>query len=114
MEFVSIDLWAANLEPVVPDLQVWLAALEMQVAQTVARGGHILVLPEFACAQWLSFAPADMAEADTLEWLFECGEVALDAIAAMSAKHGVSILAGTIPFLTEPECGTIVGFDLYL
>ncbi|WP_108485332.1 nitrilase-related carbon-nitrogen hydrolase [Oceaniglobus ichthyenteri] len=111
MEFVSIDLWAANLEPVVPDLQVWLAALEMRVAQTVARGGHMLVLPEFACAQWLSFAPADMAEADTLEWLFECGEVALDAIAAMSAKHGVSILAGTIPFLTEPVDGVPTYFN---
>ncbi|SFD29983.1 hypothetical protein [Tropicimonas isoalkanivorans] len=41
MEFVSIDLCAVNLEPVVPDLQVWLAALEMRVAQTVARGGHM-------------------------------------------------------------------------
>lgn len=64
MEHVSIDLWAANLEPRVQDLQTWLAALEARIAQTAARGGHMLVLPEFACAQWLNFAPADMAKAD--------------------------------------------------
>ncbi len=60
MEYVSINLWAANLQPVVSDLQTWLARLEALVAQTAARGGYMLVLPEFACAQWLSFTPIDM------------------------------------------------------
>ncbi len=98
MEHVSIDLWASNLEPVVPDLATWLAVLEARVAQTAARGGHMLVLPEFACAQWLSFAPLDLPEANTMGWLSECGEIALNAVADMSARHGISILAGTIPF----------------
>ena len=111
MDYVSIDLWAANLEPVVPDLQSWLAKLEARVAQTAARGGHMLVLPEFACAQWLGFAPADMPKSDTLGWLFECGETALDAIAAMSATYGVSILAGTIPFPTETVDGDTPYFN---
>lgn len=105
MENVSIDLWAANLEPVVQDLQTWLAALEARVAHIAARGGHMLVLPEFACAQWLSFAPADLPTANKMGWLFECGKIALDAIAAMSATSGVSILAGTIPFPAEPVNG---------
>ena len=105
MEHVSIDLWAANLEPVVQDLQTWLAGLEARVAQTAARGGHMLVLPEFACAQWLSFAPLDLPKSNIMGWLFECGEIALDAIAAMSAKYGVSILAGTIPFAAAPIDG---------
>lgn len=109
MEHVSIDLWAANLEPRVQDLQTWLAALERRVAQTAGRGGHMLVLPEFACAQWLNFAPADMAEADTLGWLFECGKIALDAIAVISANYGVSILPGTIPF----AAGTVDGIATY-
>ncbi|WP_138934684.1 nitrilase-related carbon-nitrogen hydrolase [Roseovarius arcticus] len=105
MEYVSIDLWAANLEPVVQDLQTWLAGLEARVVQTAARGGHMLVLPEFACAQWLSFAPADLPLGNTMGWLFECGEIALDAIAAMSAHYGVSILAGTIPFAAGVQDG---------
>ena len=105
MEHVSIDLWAANLEPVVQDLHTWLAALEAQVAQTAGRGGHMLVLPEFACAQWLSFAPVDLPPATTMGWLFEIGELALDAVAAMSAQYGVSILAGTIPFAAGIQDG---------
>ncbi|MFX0546238.1 nitrilase-related carbon-nitrogen hydrolase [Roseovarius sp. S1116L3] len=98
METVSIDLWAANLEPVVPDLKKWLIELEARVAQTAARGGHMLVLPEFACAQWLSFAPLDLPKNDVMGWLFDCGQIALESIAVMSTTHGVSILAGTIPF----------------
>jgi predicted amidohydrolase len=111
MEYVSIDLWASNLEPIVPDLQAWLAGLEARVAQTAARGAHMLVLPEFACAQWLSFAPGDLPTHHTMGWLFECGEVALDAIAAMSAQYGVSILAGTIPFPADPVDGVPAYFN---
>lgn len=110
METVSIDLWAANLQPEMPDLQTWLAGLEVRVAQTAARGGHMLVLPEFACAQWLSFAPTDLPTENTMGWLFECGQIALDAIAIMSTTHGISILAGTIPF----AAGTAEGVPTYL
>lgn len=111
MENISIDLWAANLEPAVPDLTTWLAELEARVAQTSARGAHMLVLPEFACAQWLSFAPADLPKANKLGWLFECGQIALDAIAAMSERYGVSILAGTIPFAAGPVDGEPTYFN---
>ncbi|MFW8637511.1 nitrilase-related carbon-nitrogen hydrolase [Cribrihabitans pelagius] len=110
MEHVSIDLWAANLEPAVPDLNTWLNQLEARVAQTAARGASMLVLPEFACAQWLSFAPADLPKDNILGWLFECGQLALDAVAAMSARYGVSILPGTIPFAAAP----IDGVPVYL
>ncbi|MFW8592850.1 nitrilase-related carbon-nitrogen hydrolase [Cribrihabitans neustonicus] len=105
MEHVSIDLWASNLEPAVPDLGVWLAQLEARAAQTAARGAHMLVLPEFACAQWLSFAPAGLPPNEILGWLAEQGESALDAIAAMSARQGISILPGTIPFAAAPVNG---------
>tara|TARA_R110002124_G_scaffold276772_1_gene447713 strand:- start:1602 stop:1829 length:228 start_codon:yes stop_codon:yes gene_type:complete len=61
----------------------------------------MLALPEVACAQWLSFAPADMHKSGTLARLFARGETALDIIATMSATYGVSILVGTNPFPTE-------------
>lgn len=111
VEHVSIDLWAANLEPVVPDLATWLAGLDVRVAQTAARGGYMLVLPEFACAQWLSFAPIDLPTENTMGWLFECGEIALDAIAEMSVRHGVSILAGAIPFAAGLKNGVPTYFN---
>ncbi|MEB8386922.1 hypothetical protein OO012_06765 [Rhodobacteraceae bacterium KMM 6894] len=106
MEYVSVDLWAANLEPQVPDLATWLSGLEARVAQTAARGAHMLVLPEFACAQWLSFAPVDLPAARVMAWLSETGVVALDAIAALSTHYGVSILPGTIPHAVDDTSDT--------
>ncbi len=111
MEFVSVDLWASNLQPVMPNLQTWLAEVEARVAQTAARGGHMLVLPEFACAQWLGFAPVDLPTHHTMGWLFECGEIALDAVAVMAARYGVTILAGTIPFPADPVEGVPAYFN---
>lgn len=80
------------------NLETWLQRLEGRVAQTSARGAHLLVLPEYACAQWLSFAPADLPKVATMGWLSECGRIALDAIAIMAAKWSVTILPGTMPF----------------
>lgn len=109
MEHVSIDLWATNLEPLLPDLAAWLSRVDERAAQTAARGAHMLVLPEFACAQWLSFAPADLPAANIMGWLAECGTLALNAIADISSRHGVTILPGTIPFLA----GSVDGVPTY-
>ncbi len=106
MDNISIDFWATNLEPALPDLQTWMTQLDTRVAQTAARGGHMLTLPEFACAQWLSFAPLDLAPSLTMGWLADVGAGALDGVATIAAEHGVAILAGTIPHRTLAADGT--------
>ena len=105
MDHVSIDLWATNLEPLLPDLETWLLRVDARAAAAAARGAHMLVLPEFACAQRLSFAPVDLPAAQIMGWLAECGNGALDAIAAMATHYGISILPGTIPFPSSPVDG---------
>ena len=97
MEHISIDLWAANLEARPPDLASWLAAVDRRLSDAAARGAHLLVLPELACTQWLSFAPADLPPRNTLGWLAEMGDEALRTLAGLSTRHGVSLLPGTIP-----------------
>ena len=97
MEYVSIDLWAANLEVRPPDLATWLARVEQRLAAAAARGAQMLVMPEYACAQWLAFAPADLPPENQLGWLAEIGSEALRSLAALSAQYGVSLLPGTIP-----------------
>ncbi len=97
MEHISLDLWAANLEVRPPDLASWIARLEHRLADSAARGAQMLVLPEFACAQWLAFAPADLPPERQLGWLAEIGDGALRTMAAFSARYGVSLLPGTIP-----------------
>lgn len=97
MEHISIDLWAANLEVQPQDLATWLARLEHRLAGAAARGAHMLALPEFACAQWLSFAPADLPPTGQLAWLAEIGTAALASMAALVEHYGVALLPGTIP-----------------
>jgi predicted amidohydrolase len=97
VEHVSIDLWAANLEAPVPDLESWMARVDARLANAAARGVHLLALPEFACAQWLSFAPADLPANAQLGWLADVGVIALETLTSMSERYGVSVLPGTIP-----------------
>lgn len=97
MESVSIDLWAANLEVPTPDLASWLARLEQRLAAAAARGADMLVLPEYACAQWLAFAPLDLPASGILGWLAALGEQARPAMAELAARYGVSLVPGTIP-----------------
>ncbi len=97
MEHISLDLWAANLEVRVPDLASWLARLEHRLAGAAAHGSQMLVLPEFACAQWLSFAPTDLPAERQLGWLADVGDEAIGEMARLSAQHGVSLLPGTLP-----------------
>jgi predicted amidohydrolase len=96
-ESVSLELWAANLEAVTPDLASWLVRLEQRIAQAAARGSEILVLPELSCAQWLSFAPPDLPPAGQLGWLAEVGATAVPAMAKLAAAYGVCLLPGTVP-----------------
>ena len=111
MEHVSIDLWAANLEPAMPNLQSWIDNVEVRIAHASERRAQMLVLPEFACAQWLSFAPPDLPAQDILGWLSECGQGALDSISELSVRYGISVLAGTIPFAAGPRDGTPAFFN---
>lgn len=97
MENISLDLWAANLEVREPDLSSWLARLEHRLANAAARDAHMLVLPELACAQWLSFAPADLPAERQLGWLADVGDEAIREMGRLSAAHGVSLLPGTLP-----------------
>ena len=97
MEHISLDLWAANLEVAVPDLATWLGRVETRMASAAARGCQLLVMPEFACAQWLSFAPHDLAVAGQLAWLSAVGQDALASMKRLSVAYGVSLVPGTIP-----------------
>jgi len=96
-EYVSLDLWAANLEILTPDLASWLARVEIRLADSAARGAAALVMPEYSCAQWLAFAPPHLAPQERLGWLADVGVDARASMAALATHYGVSLLPGTIP-----------------
>ncbi len=61
METLSAALCATNLEVPASSLEAWAAFLDARMQELQQGGFRLLVLPEFACAQWLSFAPANLA-----------------------------------------------------
>lgn len=101
MDVISVDLWATNLEIADQNLEEWLARVELRLADAAARQVDLLVLPEFCCAQWLSFAPLDLPETQQLEWMSGIALVALDRLRSLSKAYNVAIIPGTVPFLDD-------------
>jgi predicted amidohydrolase len=98
VETLTIALWATNLEPPLTSLADWLARVEARVAEAQGAGAGLLVMPEFACAQWLSFAPPGLAAHDQVPWLAGMAEQVLPALKQLPARYGLALLPGTMPF----------------
>jgi len=98
METISVALWAINLEPPATTLAGWVAGVEARMAEAHAAGARLLILPEFACAQWLSFAPSGLPLNQQVGWLASLTGEALAALGPLPARYGVTLLPGTMPF----------------
>ena len=66
------------------------------------------MLPEFACAQWLGFAPVGLPLDQQVPWLASLTEPALAALGPLPARYGVALLAGTMPTaVPDPDGGPL-------
>jgi predicted amidohydrolase len=102
-ETLSIALWATNLAPALSGIDAWLTALEARLTEAKAEGAELLVMPEYACAQWLSYAPADLPVDREIAWLAGEAAATLDPLRALSVRHGMGLLAGTMPAIATPR-----------
>jgi predicted amidohydrolase len=91
-----------NLEPITVSLAAWVAGVETRMAEAQAAGARLLVMPEFACAQWLAFAPLGLRIDQQVGWLATITEPALSALRPLVAYYGVALLPGTMPFAAAP------------
>ena len=98
METITVALWATNLEIVAANLATWIAAIDTRMAEAEAAGARLLVMPEFACSQWLGFAPPDLTIDQQIAWLAALTPVALDGLRLLPPRHRIALLAGTMPF----------------
>ena len=103
-ETLMASMWAANLELPAGSLPDWIAGVEARMAEAQAGGARLLMLPEFACAQWLSFAPADLPLTGQIAWLAGLAPEALAALRPLPSRYGVALLAGTMPW-PQPGSG---------
>ena len=98
MDTISVGLWATNLEIPAVSLSAWLDFIEARLAELQQAGFRLLVLPEFACAQWLSFAPAGLSLTQQVPWLAGIAREACARLRPMPARYNVALLPGTMPF----------------
>jgi len=96
---MKISLWATHLGAPKPNMDAWLATVEAKLVAAKAEGSSLLVMPEYACAQWLSFAAVDLHK--ELRWLADAARVVLPTLHALVERHGVGLLAGTMPTRVE-------------
>jgi predicted amidohydrolase len=95
---LSLALWATSLSTPLNGLGAWAAHVEAKMAEAAAAGARLLIMPEYACEAWLSFKPAGLAPDREIAWMAEQAPAALDLLRPLPAKHGIGLLAGTMPW----------------
>ncbi len=97
MNTLTVALWASHLAVPLTDLDDWVGSVEAKMIEARAAGARLLALPEYACAQWLRYAPADLPADREIAWMAEQGEAALERLRELPVRHGMALLAGTLP-----------------
>ena len=103
LERPSLALWATNLARPLNGIGAWADSIDTKLAEAKASGADMLIMPEYACEQWLTFAPEGLGPRDEIPWLADQAEAALEAIAPLPACHGVALLAGSIAVRVDAE-----------
>lgn len=98
---LTLALWPVHVAHPLDDLGAWLAMVDARLAEAAAAGADLLMLPEYACMQWLAFAPGAVPPEGEVAWMAEQAEVAAPALADLAIGHGIALLAGTMPARVE-------------
>lgn len=97
-ETVDLALWAVNLGRPLNGLDAWAARVDAKMAEAAAAGARLLVMPEYAAEQWLAFKPEGLTTDREIRWLADQAPEALERLKPLPAKHGIGLLAGTMPW----------------
>jgi predicted amidohydrolase len=99
---LTVALWATNLARPLNGIDAWAAAVDQQMAAAAARGAELFLMPEYASAQWLSFAPGDLPADREVPWMAEQAPAALAAVRPLARKHGMALMPGSMPWRADP------------
>ena len=98
---ITVALWATNLGRPLNGLEAWAARVDARMAEAAAAGARLLVMPEYASEQWLSFRPDGLTTDKEIPWLADLAPQALDLLRPLPAKHGIGLMAGTMPWTVD-------------
>ncbi|MEO1200609.1 MAG: nitrilase-related carbon-nitrogen hydrolase [Pseudomonadota bacterium] len=100
-ETITLALWATNLGKPLNGIDGWIARIDAKMAEAKAAGADLLLMPEYACEQWLSFKPNGLAETQEIAWMAEQAVDAIEHLKPLAETHDLALLAGTVAWKDE-------------
>lgn len=97
IEDLTLALWSVNLARPLNGPDAWIADIDRQMAALKQQGVDLLLMPEYACEQWLSFKPEGLRADQEIAWMAAQAELILPLLEPLAARHGMALLAGTMP-----------------
>ncbi|MEZ5775913.1 MAG: nitrilase-related carbon-nitrogen hydrolase [Hyphomicrobiaceae bacterium] len=97
-ETITLALWATNLAKPLNGIGAWAEHVEAKLAEAKAAGAKLMVMPEYASEQWLSFKPDGLAPDAEIAWMAGEAPAAVELLKAAVARTGVALLAGSMPW----------------
>ena len=94
----GLALWAANLARPVGDIDAWANQLAVRARHAADTGLGMLILPEYACAQWLHLPDAPTNPKRQIGWMADQAAMAAPIVAAIARQTGIDIVTGTWPW----------------
>lgn len=97
----QIALWSFNLGRAPDSVVAFADQIEEGMKSAAARGVKLLQLPEYLIECCLAFKPDGLRPDQEMSFLADVGKDLLEKLAGLPEKHGVSLLAGTMPVKNE-------------
>lgn len=98
---LSLALWATDLGGKLNGIAAWVERIGSQMDKARQRGADLLVMPEYACEQWLSFRPDGLAPHQELAWIAAQVDAAVDLLKPLVERYQTALLAGTFPYIQD-------------
>jgi predicted amidohydrolase len=99
---LSVALWATDMALAPSSAAQFLDFARAQGERARDAGATLLVMPEYVCEAWLTYADPQLPETDEIAWMAEQARDILPALAAMARELDLAVLAGTVPSRSEP------------
>ena len=97
-ETFRLALCAFNLGMGGRSREAFLAGVSQRLARSHAQGAELLVLPEYLSEAFLAWKPRGLKPTEELAFMAAEAEALMPEMAALVAEHGVSLVAGSVPW----------------
>lgn len=101
MQDYPIAVWSLNLGFSPTSVAAFAARIDAQLTIASEEGARLLMLPEYAIEAALAFRPDGLSAKDEIAFLADCGVALVEMLRPLPRRHGVSLLVGTMPVLSE-------------